>query len=236
MSKDCLSESGWFTAMGTFDVLAPLPPALRQKFISRSTFRTYPAGHVIYLQDDSGQEFHRIVSGLVRMSYLHWDGRQLVYSFFERNDCFGYSSLIDGRGLPHTTEAHTDVEVQVIARDDFKALRAHREFEDALLRLVCGHMRLACNYIADALLDSCAARIATRLLECARPNANGLRHLELPQEEIGLMVGASRQSVNQVLREFQHDGIVHLAYGKVIVDDFGALERRAKGGKLLSAT
>ncbi|MGY3410889.1 CRP/FNR family cyclic AMP-dependent transcriptional regulator [Bradyrhizobium sp. GM5.1] len=236
MSKDSLPGSDWFTAMGTFDVLAPLLPAIRQEFISRSTFRMYPAGHVIYVQDDRGQEFHRIVSGLVRMSYLHWDGRQLVYSFFERNDCFGYSNLVDGKGLPHTTEAHTDVEVQVVARDDFKALRAHREFEDALLRLVCGHMRLACDYIADALLDSCAARIATRLLECARPNASGRRHLELPQEEIGLMVGATRQSVNQVLREFQQNGIVHLSYGKVIVDDFGALERRAKGGKLLSAT
>jgi CRP-like cAMP-binding protein len=83
VSKDCPNGFDWFTAMGTFDVLAPLPPAIRQEFISRSTNRTYPAGHVIYVQDDRGQEFLRIISGLVRMSYLHWDGRQLVYSFFE---------------------------------------------------------------------------------------------------------------------------------------------------------
>ena len=51
----------------------------------------------------------------------------------------------------------------------------------------------------------------------------------MSQSELGLMVGATRQWVNKLLRQFQDDGLVQLAYGAVLLRDTVALKRRAEG-------
>lgn len=211
-----------------FDILPLLPEFLRPLFLDKAGIRRYSEGQTIYFQGDTAFEFYRIVAGTVRLSFIDRDGREVVYIHYGPNDCFGYSDLIDGKGLPHTAEAYSEVEVQVLGRDAFNALRTHRAFDEALLRLLCGYMRLLSEDVADARLDGLPNRLALQLLEMARPNEAGLPAVQASQSELGLMIGATRQWVNKLLREFQDDGLVQLTYGKVILRDMNALKRRAK--------
>ena len=213
---------------GRFDLLSLLPEALARTVLDGATRRTCPAGSTIYCQGDVAREFYRIVSGSVRLSFIDDDGREVVFVHYERHDCFGYSSLIDGKGLPHTAEAFTDVELQVIKRGVFDRLRGTPAFDDALLRLLCGYVRVLSNDVAEANLDELSNRLALRLLEAARPNEAGLPTVRMSQSELGLMVGATRQWVNKLLRQFQDDGLVQLAYGAVLLRDTGALRKRAE--------
>ncbi len=214
-----------------FDILAMLPADLQALFLERVQLRRYAEGQIIYSQGDSAAELFRIVHGTVRISYVDEDGRQVVYLHYEPNDCFGYSDLIDGEGLPHTAEAFSEVEVQTLSRSAFEAMRVHHAFNDALLRLLCGYMRLLSSTVARVTLEGLETRLAIRLLQAARPNGAGLPSVRLSQSELGMMVGATRQSVNKLLREFQEDGLVELAYGRVLLRNTGALQRRAKGGQ-----
>ena len=214
-------------SLGRFDIVPLLPDTLRSAFLSETSTRRYAEGQTIYCQGDTATELYRVTTGAVRISYIDHDGREVVYVHYEPTDCFGYSDLIDGKGLPHTAEAYSDVEVQVISRTVFEALRAHRAFDDALLRLLCSYMRLLSGNLAEAALDGLPNRLALQLLEIARPDAAGLPTVRLSQSELGRMVGATRQWVNKLLREFQQDGLVELAYGTVLLRDANALRRRA---------
>ncbi len=211
-----------------FDIIPLLPESLRPLFLDKASTRRYSEGQTIYSQGDTACEFYRIVAGTVRLTFIDRDGREVVYIHYEPNDCFGYSDLIDGKGLPHTAQAYSNVEVQVLGRAAFNALRMHRAFDEALLRLLCGYMRLLSEDVADARLDALPNRLALRLLEMARPNEAGLPTVHVSQSELGLMVGATRQWVNKLLREFQDDGLVEVAYGTVLLRDMSALKRRAK--------
>lgn len=53
------------------------------------------------------------------------------------------------------------------------------------------------------------------------------RHVRVPQEQLALMMGVSRQSVNKVLRQFEVQGVIALRYGGIEILDLGLLQQVA---------
>ncbi|HVR90571.1 MAG TPA: Crp/Fnr family transcriptional regulator [Novosphingobium sp.] len=211
-----------------FDLYRWLPDQARAAFSAVVQRRNYSAGRLIYLQADEGHEMFRLIEGEVRLSVMRGNGRELIYLLFKPGDCFGPSSLIDGGRRPHTTEAQTDVTVDTLSRENFQRLRQdHPEFNEALLRLFCAHMRVLSRYVADAALDELPTRLAGRLLAAACMDASGVRTVRLRQAELGRMIGASRQTINRLLQKFRDDGLVELSYSTVEIIDEGGLKRVA---------
>jgi len=169
----------------------------------------------------------RVVAGMVRLSVLRDDGREMVYCLLQAGDCFGEQDLVSGKRRTHMAEAENEVEVQVLSLRAFNALRlAHHAFDDALLRLLADSMEILADYLAGATFDELPSRLAQRLLDTARPDAAGRLAVRVPQTELALMVGASRQTVNKILRHFEAEGLVSLGYGSIIILDPGALADR----------
>ena len=51
------------------------------------------------------------------------------------------------------------------------------------------------------------------------------RVLHVPQEQLAQLLSLSRQTVNQVLKDFEARGILKLAYGEIEVLDFSRLHQ-----------
>lgn len=221
--------------VSAFDLLQWSDADTAAAFARAAKRRSFGAGQVIYAQGEDGSEMFRIVSGLVRLSVGRSDAREVVFLFFEPGDCFGVSSLIDGGPRPQTAEADTGVALEVLDLTAFRRLREkHRSFDDALLRLLAIQMRTISGRYADTSLNGLRARIATRIIETARPRSDAGGQIQftlrLSQTELAAMVGASRQSVNKELQRLQTEGLVGLEYGNVVVHDAPALKRLAERG------
>ena len=214
---------------GRFDLFRWLPEDIRSEFVAASRPRALAAGAIIYAQDDVATEMYRLVEGTVRLSVLREDGRELTYSMFGAPACFGYSSLIDRRGLPHTATAQGPVKLGVLSLAAFNDLRErHRRFDEALLQALCGHMRMLSIYMGDAALEELPNRIARRLANLTRGSADQSGAVvEMSQSELATMLGASRQSVNKQLRLFEEAGLIRLSYGTVAVLDRAGLKALA---------
>jgi CRP/FNR family transcriptional regulator, cyclic AMP receptor protein len=52
--------------------------------------------------------------------------------------------------------------------------------------------------------------------------------VSVPQEDLALMLALSRQTVNQILRQFERDGLVVLRYGQIEIADAVRLEEAAQ--------
>ncbi len=209
----------------SFDILQWLPPEAQQAFTRAAQTRKFGNGQIIYTQSDFGDEMYRIVSGSIRLSGIKSDGRELLYLVFEAGDCFGTSSIIDGEPRLQTAEARGNTQLQVIKRSALNKLRTEfPEYNDALLRLVTGHLRLIADYFASSNLDKISDRLLQRILDTASvagvacDEGIKLSH-RLSQSELALMIGASRQSVNKVLHEFQDQGLLTIRYGTLIIRD-----------------
>jgi CRP-like cAMP-binding protein len=174
---------------------------------------------------------YRIVSGFVRISVLRDDGREALYLVLGSGDCFGICSLLDAAPRHYTASAKGDVEVRVLRREVCERLRSnHASFNEGLIRHVSRHIRLLSEYFANYTLDELSCRVALRLLKAQKSTmarAHAIRvTVRLSQSEIALMVGASRQAVNKVLRRFQEDGLIFLEYGRVQILDVERLQSR----------
>lgn len=204
----------------SFDLLEWTQAPTRTAFIAAAGTRRIPSGGLIYQQGDCGDEMFRIVEGAVRLSVSRGDGKEIIFLFFQKGDCFGVSSLIDGGCRPQTAEAVTPTILQTLDATSFARLREdHRDFDQALLKLVTLQMRVVSLHFIDASLSDLTGRVSARLLEYSRTAPGKPPAVRMPQNELAALVGASRQSVNRVLQQMQAYGLIALDYNTIEIVD-----------------
>lgn len=221
------------TMASPFDLTAWMAAEAASDMVAAMLRRTYAAGQAIYEQDASGSEMYRIVRGHVRLLVRDADGREAVFLQFGPGDFFGASSLVDGEARPHSAEAVTQVDLDVLGLGAFNRLRDnHPSFNDALIRLFARQMRVASEQLVAFHLCGLRDRVIRRLLELAmgheRDDAGkGAVEVAVSQQELAALAGASRQRVNKVLGELQASGLVSLRKGAIVLNDRGTLQSTA---------
>ena len=83
-------------------------------------------------------------------------------------------------------------------------------------------LRLAFDAIEEAALLPAAQRIARRLLLMAGGYGEpGVlrRVLKVPQEDLAMMLALSRQTINQILKQFEGQGALQLRYAEIEIVD-----------------
>jgi len=224
------------TSSGPYDLTQWLSPETIAAFDRSARTRRFVAGSTIYTQADPGDELFRIVAGVVRISVMGADGRELLHQLFGPGACIGTSSMIDRDPRPQTAQAFEDVELQVISRQSFERLRTdYPDFNGAVLNLLSRHMRLLIDYFAGASLDSVPLRLAQRLVDAADAfgvaQGNGIAlPARLSQSELALMVGAARQTANRAIGHFQRAGLLRLEQGAILIEDIPGLRAFAQRG------
>ena len=111
----------------------------------------------------------------------------------------------------------------VVRKADFKELLSlHVELYEALLRLNCRRLRLLFDTVEDLNTLPLSARLAKQILLLARSygveQGDEIRvGLQLAQEDIAQLLGASRQRVNQELKGFEREGAVRIEPTRLVV-------------------
>ena len=149
---------------------------------------------------------------------------------------FGELALFDGRPRSHEARAEVDSAVLHVPEVELAALLRDRPQHWRWLgQLVAEKLRHAFDAIEEAALLPPIGRVAQRLVAMAdgygAVAGPSQRTIALPQEQLGLMLALSRQTVNRLLRELASTGAIRLARGGVEIVDVDALRRVASEGR-----
>jgi CRP-like cAMP-binding protein len=208
-------ESGsWFSKLS-------LP--LRQAILARAIVRRHADGATLSARGTPAQDWCGVAKGAVRVSSVSLSGKQVTLTYVEPGTWFGDIALFDGLPRTHDASAHGETTLLAVRKADFKELLAqHVELYDALLRLNCRRLRLMFDTIEDLNTRPLAARLAKQVLLLAR--SYGVEQgeeirigLQLAQEDLAQLLGASRQRVNQELKGFERDGAVRIEPTRLVV-------------------
>ena len=200
-----------------------LSQSLREAILSRAVVRRIADGAILGARGAEAQEWCGIALGAVRVSSVSLSGKQVTLTYVEPGTWFGDIALFDGMPRTHDAHAHGATTLLVVRRADFRNLLAqHVELYEALLRLNCRRLRLLFDTVEDLNTRPLAARLAKQILLLARSygieQGNEIRvGLQLAQEDIAQMLGASRQRVNQELKGFERDGAVRIEPTRLVV-------------------
>jgi len=196
---------------------------LQQAILARATVRRLRDGAQLGARGQSAETWCGVAAGAVRISSVSLAGKQITMSYMEPGTWFGDISLVDGMPHTHDAHAHGETVLLLVRKADFKDLLAqHPELPLALLRLNCRRLRLMFDLIEDLNTLPLGARLAKQVLMLAKrygvEQGEEVRiGLQLAQEDLAQLLGASRQRVNQELKGFEREGAVRIEPTRLVV-------------------
>jgi len=211
-----LDRSAWFRAA---------PDALRTQLIELGRTRQLPAGQRLFNRGDADDGLYCVLDGLMRIGAASASGKEALLAVIEPVNWFGEIALFDGQTRTHDAYAERDTLLFHVPRAPLTAmLERTPAFWHAFGLLLTHKLRLAFDAIEETALLPAAQRIARRLLLMAEgyggSDAGALRRvLKVPQEDLAMMLALSRQTTNQILRQFETQGALALRYAEIEIVD-----------------
>jgi CRP-like cAMP-binding protein len=230
----------WLAAIHAGAWFRELPPAMRDALLSHAAVRKLEPGEALFARGDAFDGLYCVAIGAVLIHAHGVDGKAALLGLLEPGAWFGEICLFDGLARTHDAHAAGRGTVLHIPRDKLEALLTrHPAWWREFGKLLATKTREAFRYVEEAQLLSPVARTARRLAAIARAYGDqpcalaGMspapaarpRSVHIPQEQLGQMLGLSRQTVNHALRELETRGLLRLRYADIELLDLAALEQ-----------
>jgi CRP-like cAMP-binding protein len=200
---------------------AKLPLETRESIADRVFTQQGRKGDVLLRSGDEVKGWYAVLSGLVKLQSQSPQGRLSVFLGVPGGEWFGEGSAMKTEPRRYDVIALRDSELLCLPRAQFDLLRsASLEFNQALLLQMNMRLSQAMSVIEAGRIRSPEQRVALYL---SRLFWHGMRKLKLSQEELGNLVGLSRQTVNRVLNALEQQGLVSLEFGRIGILDEDAL-------------
>jgi CRP/FNR family transcriptional regulator, cyclic AMP receptor protein len=191
-----------------------LNPEQRRMLENSARLREFSAGEAIFLMGDPGDSMMAVLTGQVRISVPSSDGKEIVLGMMQPGDFFGELALLDGMERSAEARAVTVTTLAILSRRDvLHFLERNPGAWLGMVEVLCERLRRTTVQITEVALLELPVRLAKTLLrlvgieEETAPKP-GLHQVKLSQRELGNIVGATRESVNKCMREWQRDGTI----------------------------
>ncbi|BCG27760.1 transcriptional regulator [Pseudomonas tohonis] len=220
------------TSLLTGHWFAGLPARLQDALVSQARPLNLAAGECLFRRGDPPCGLYAVIEGAVRVGVSAENGKEALLALVEPPHWFGEICLFDGQ--PRTHDAFAEGPTQLLNVPQ-AALQKMLEAEPAWWRefaqLMSQKLRLAFIALEEMSLLPAPQRLARRLLMIAEgygETSGRRRVIHLAQEQLALMLAVSRQTTNQILKELEAQGVVHLNYGEIEILDLVGLRQAAR--------
>lgn len=219
--RSLLEHGQWFSH---------LSPALRDTLLGEARLLRLEPGQRLFRRGDPPCGLYAVLEGMMRVGAVGRDGKEALLTLVEPPYWFGEISLFDGQPRTHDAYAEGPTLLLQVPQAALLALLAREpgHWRDFAL-LMSQKLRLAFIALEEMSLLPAAQRLARRLLMMAEGygETGPRRVLHLAQEQLALMLGLSRQTTNQILKELQARGALRLTYGEIEIVDTELLRQAA---------
>jgi CRP/FNR family transcriptional regulator, cyclic AMP receptor protein len=208
------------------------PPAV-QRLAGITAASSYPKGATLFVEEQAARGVFILCNGRVKLSTSSVDGRTLIVRIAEPGEVLGLPATVTGKPYELTAEVIEPTQANFIARADF--LEFLREHGEVALRVA---QQLGETYHAAVaemrsigLSHSAAEKLARFLLDWCASHGSETPEiratLTLTHEEIGQMIGASRETVTRIFADFKKKRLLQVKGSTLIVCDKSGLETLA---------
>jgi CRP/FNR family cyclic AMP-dependent transcriptional regulator len=220
--------------IGEIPLFAGVDEGARRALAEHVVTTKLTKGEVLFRQGEPGTQLHVILDGKVKVYRSAADGRENMLAVIGPGDVVGELSLFDPGERTATAAALTATTVASLDHEALRPwLREHLDVAEQLLAALARRLRRTNEAMADLVFTDVPGRLAKALLDLAgrfgEPVPEGVQvSLDLTQEELAQLVGASRETVNKALADFAGRGWLRNSGRTVVLLDRERLARRAR--------
>ncbi len=183
--------------------------------------RLFVSKQIIIEQGSRGDEMYAVIHGRLKVTRSNNDGREINLAILEGGEVFGELAMLDGAPRNASVEALEDGELLVLQRSTVDQYLAHHpHVMRSLITTLCERLRSANDLVQDTLFLPLPQRLAKVLRQLAQNhgdiNEDGVRiDLKMTQQDLANFVGASRESVNKQLSQWEENGFLKMRSGYI---------------------
>ena len=202
----------------------PQTDPTQEWFLSHCHIHKYPAKSTLIHAGEKAETLYFIVKGSVAVLIKDEEGKEMILSYLNQGDFIGELGLFEEGENPTRTawvRAKSPCEVAEISYKKFRQLiQVNPEILVRLSSQMARRLQTTSQKVGNLAFLDVTGRIAQTLLNLAhQPDAmthpDGMQ-IKITRQEIGRIVGCSREMVGRVLKSLEEQGLVHVK-GKTMV-------------------
>jgi CRP/FNR family transcriptional regulator len=207
-----------------------LPPTIADAVEQAALTTSYPTGAVLFAEAQAPRGVFIVRRGRVKLSICGSDGRTLILRIVNAGCPLGVAAVVSGRPYEATAETQEPSEISFLRQNDLvRLMRLHGEFALWVTQHISQDYASTCREIRDLILSDSASEKLARLLvgwldqNTTSKNPSQVK-LALTHEEIGQMIGSSRETVSRLLAGFKKQHLIQQTGSTLVIPDRLALE------------
>lgn len=187
----------------------------------------------LFQRGDKGDTLYIIRKGEVTISLTSAEGKEIIISKLSAGDAFGEVALFDEDVRTADAYVTSGTVLVSVGREDFLSFLArHPSLYKDTIQLLCSRLRWCSDLLEDFLFQDTMERLVSRLVRLSEKNGIMVDSLiEITQDDLAKMLGASREAVNRNLQLLQDRSLVVLQRKRIIIPDVAALRKLLADGK-----
>jgi CRP/FNR family cyclic AMP-dependent transcriptional regulator len=213
-------------------LFASFSEADQQRLVTLLRRETLRKGETLFRRGDEGNALYLILQGRIKIS-LSRQMDAVTLAVLGQGEFLGEMALLDG--LPRSADAIAmeDSSLYALNRNDYLSFIVNNEKAvRATLSSLSLRLRKTDNLLAEMCFLNLSVRLAHKLVELAEqqgpdPETPDIYKLRISQEELGNILGVSRESINKELKLLRDKGWVATARNHILIHQLASLKRRA---------
>lgn len=195
----------------------------------------YRRKQVVFMPGDPSDRIFFIRNGLVKVSKVTEEGKELTLMFLPNGELFGELAVFDSMPRNIMAEAYEDSTLTTVASEAFlKFVMSRPGVALPLTRLIAERRRKLENKIDNLLFKGAHARLAGLFLDLAadfgvRDSRGTIINLKLTHREMANLIGSTRETVSFALLDLKKDGLIESDGKRVVLLDMAKIEQLYDG-------
>ncbi len=208
-------------------MLEGLPEEEVRRLIASARRRRFARQEVLFHEGDPATTVHLVAKGRIAVRVTTPQGEVATVDLVLTGDVVGELALLSpGRRRGATAVAMEPTETLSIDETTFSSLRRDDPaVSDFLVQLLAARVHRLTDRLLEALYLPAEIRLLRRLVQLTAIYG---AEVPLTQEDLAGLAGATRATVNRVLRREEKEGTVVLGRGRLTILDPQALAKRAR--------
>jgi CRP-like cAMP-binding protein len=184
-------------------------------------------GSMVSLHEGGARDgLHLLLGGRMKTLRFSEDGRVMILDLLDTGEVFGEMALVAEEGIePTYAEALEEVEIETFPRFALDGvLRGRSALALGIARLMAARRKRVERRLETQVFQRVPVRLASLLLELAErfgePIESGtVVDIPLSQQDLGNLIGASREIVSLTLSEFRRREAVSMLGRRIVVHE-----------------
>ncbi|MEW6410301.1 MAG: Crp/Fnr family transcriptional regulator [Nitrospirota bacterium] len=201
-------------------------PSEKGEFISLSIQRYVKRNEFIFFEEDHGDSAFYLEKGEVKIFRISPSGKESTVFIRHTGEMFGLAEVIGGKERAANAQAITCCCLYEIKKDNFESLLSRHY---PLARRVMEVLGRRLRYLGEQIENLMVCDVTTRLLKLLvylsyhklldpdTWNEPITVPVRLTQEQIAAMTGSCQQTVSEILKRLEEDGLIQVSKKEITI-------------------